>query len=295
MSTNNTTEATILSVHPVDGTSGVLTSTSVAVKFSRTMETMSVMSNFHLSGGTEMHEWRDSLAHSGGWGMMNMNQQNHMMNWMDSIHTAGVFHWNSNRDSCRFVPNTPLDSNTDYLCVLDGSGMRDHQGGMMGGMSQNDDGHHMFGFSTGNGPSGAPKLVSAIPSDGSTGVPPNSAIMFAFDMPMDTPTVMTNLHVIGGDDMHMWMDSLDHHLGMGGMGMMGMGEMMNWMDSIQYDGLFEWSGGMDTCIFTLDSTMMPNSDYMMFLYGDVHANNGEMMNMSQQQYDGHMIHFTTGP
>jgi hypothetical protein len=84
-------------------------------------------------------------------------------------------------------------------------------------------------------------------------------------------------------------------MGMGGMGMMGMNHMMHWMDSIQHAGDFHWNSGMDTCVFAPDSSMMPNTDYMMFMYGDVHGHNGEMMNMSQFQYDGHMIHFTTGP
>jgi hypothetical protein len=52
---------------------------------------------------------------------------------------------------------------------------------------------------------------------------------------------------------------------------------------------------MDSCVFMPDSAMMPNTDYMMFLNGDVHSQGGMMMNMSQMQYDGHMIHFTTAP
>jgi len=97
-----------------------------------------------------------------------------------------------------------------------------------------------------------------------------------FDMPMDTATVMANFHMTGGGDMNMWMDSLDHHMGMGGMGMMGMDHMMDWMDNIQHDGEFRWNNGMDTCVFVPDSTMMPNTDYMMFMNGDVHSHNGGM-------------------
>ena len=189
----------------------------------------------------------------------------------------------------------PLDTNTEYLCVLNESGMRDHQGGMMGGMGHNDDGLHMFGVSTGTGSTAAPRLVSILPTDGTTGVALNSGIAMTFDMPMDTASVMANFHMIGGDDMHLWMDSLDHHMGSGGMGMMGMGHMMNWMDSIQHEGEFHWNDEMDSCVFIPDSSMMPNTDYMMFMNGDVHSQNGMTMNMSQMQYDGHMIHFTTGP
>ena len=165
----------------------------------------------------------------------------------------------------------------------------------MGSMGHNDNGFHMFGFSTGTGTLGAPKLISVTPGDGSIGVSPNSPVTMVFDMSMDTSSVTTNFHMIGGNDMHMWMDSLDHHMGMGGMGMMGMNHMMDWMDSIQYNGEYHWNGGMDTCVFVPDSMMMPSTDYMMFMNGDIHAHNGEMMNMSKLQYDGHMVHFTTGP
>ncbi len=285
----------IARVYPVDGSTGLPTSATVRVAFTGPVDTMSVMTSFHLAGGATMHEWRDSLDHSGGWGMMGMSQRSHMVDWMNSIHTAGTFHWNGSRDSCEFTPNGPLDANSNYLCLLDESGMRDHQGGMMGHMGQNDDGYHMFGFATGNGPAGAPTLVSVMPNDGSTGVAPTSSFTMAFDMSMDTTTVMANFHLSGGDAMHLWMDSLGHHMGMGGMGMMGMDHMMNWMDSIQHDGAFHWNGSMDTCVFVPDSTMMPSTDYMMFMNGDIHAHNGEMMNMSQLEYDGHMIHFTTGP
>jgi len=293
-SSENTTTSAIARVYPTDGSTGMATSVKASIVFTGPVDTISIMGNFHLVGGAEMHAWRDSLEHSGGWGMMGMGQQSDMMGWIDSIHTVGNFRWNSSRDSCEFTPTAPLYSNTDYICVLNESGMRDHQGGMMGGIEHKDHGLHIFGFSTGAGSSGAPRLVSVIPSDGSTGVSLVSALTMVFDMPMDTSTVMINFHLAGGDDMRMWMDSLDHHMGMGGMGMMDMDHMMDWMDSIQHNGTFHWNGGMDTCVFVLDSTMMPNTDYMMFMNGDVHSYMGEKMNMSQLQYDGHMSQFTTG-
>jgi len=139
VSPESNTAAAIARVYPVDGSSGLSTSASVSVAFTRPVDTMSVMNNFHLVGGAQMHEWRDSLDHAGGWGMMGMTQQNHMMGWMDTIHTTGTFHWNNNHDSCEFVPTGQLDPNSDYLCVLDESGMQDGQGGMMGGMGQSSD------------------------------------------------------------------------------------------------------------------------------------------------------------
>ena len=76
----------------------------------------------------------------------------------DFLSNPETYLWNNNHDRCEFVPGGQLDSNSDYLCVLDESGMRDSQGGMMSGMGHNDDGLHMFGFSTGTGPSGAPRV-----------------------------------------------------------------------------------------------------------------------------------------
>lgn len=288
------TSSAITRVYPADGTAGLSMTTSVSVAFTGPVDTLFVMGNFHLAGGTPMHEWLDSLEHSGGWGMMGMHQQGNMMTWMDSIQIMGAFNWNGNRDSCEFIPDGPFDPNTEYYCLLDEAGMRDHQGGMMGGTGHNDGGYHMFGFTTGSDPSGAPSIVSVTPNDGSIGVAPTSSFTIAFDRPMDTNSVMINFHLSGGDAMNLWMDSIGHHMGMGGMGMMSMDHMMAWMDSIQHEGTFHWNSGLDTCIFEPDATMMSGTDYMMFMNGDIHARNGEMMNLSHLPYDGHMIHFVTG-
>jgi len=279
VSSSETTTSAIAKVHPVDGTTGLSTGATVSVTFTGPVDTLSVMSNFHLAGGATMHEWRDSLDHFGGWGMMGVSQRDHMMDWMDTIRIAGTFHWESDRDSCEFTPGGQLDPNTSFLCVLNETGMRDHQGGMMGGIGHGDDGYHMFGFATGSGPSGAPSVVSVIPHDGSVGVARTSSLTIVFDMPMDTGSVGGNFHLSGGDAMLLWMDSLNHHLGMGGMGMMDMDHMMDWMDSIQQNGELRWNHGMDTCEFVPDSAMMPDANYMMLLNGDVHGHNGEMYDL----------------
>ncbi len=138
----------IASVYPADGATGIPTSASVAIKFTGPVDTMSVMQNLHLAGGQSMREWRDSLSHHGGFGIMNMNMEEHMMAWMDSIHAPGEFHWNGTLDSCEFVPDSSLMPGTEYLCLLYEGGMHDGHGGMMGGEHHNDDGYHMYGFST---------------------------------------------------------------------------------------------------------------------------------------------------
>lgn len=90
-----------------------------------------------------------------------------------------------------------------------------------------------------------PEIIYMSPSDGTMNHNISTQIIMAFNMPMDTMSVMHNFHMAGGDDMHLFMDSLEHcssDSGMmgGGMGgMMGMEHMMDWMDSIQCPGHFE--------------------------------------------------------
>ncbi len=148
MSNSGTSVVSVAAVYPVDGSTNVSTSAAVAIKFTGPVDTMSVMQNLHLAGGQPMHEWRDSVSHHGGFGMMNMNMEQQMMNWMDSIHAPGEFHWNGTLDSCEFVPDSSLMPGTEYLCLLYEGGMHDGHGGMMGGQNHNDDGYHMYGFTT---------------------------------------------------------------------------------------------------------------------------------------------------
>lgn len=138
----------IASISPADGATGVSTSTSVAITFTGPVDTMSIMKNFHVAGGQAMYEWRDSLSYHGGFGMMNMGMQDHMMAWMDSIQTPGVYNWNEDLDWCEFVPDSALMADADYLCLLYEGDMRDRHGNMMGGSNHQDDGYHMFLFST---------------------------------------------------------------------------------------------------------------------------------------------------
>ncbi|MEJ2722987.1 MAG: Ig-like domain-containing protein [bacterium] len=104
----------IAGVSPADGATGVATSTAITVDFDMPMDPQSVMENFYVSGGDEMHEWMDSLTyhhnhHHGDW-MMDLD---HMMEWMDDIHIPGEFHWNDAHDRCEFVPSPGLDPDTD--------------------------------------------------------------------------------------------------------------------------------------------------------------------------------------
>lgn len=136
---------------------------------------------------------------------------------------------------------------------------------------------------------GNPELSSVYPPSGAVGVDRGDSIHIKFNMPMDTSSVRMSFHMAGGPGMREWMDSLDDYMG----GMMQMEHMMRWMDSIEYDGGFHWNGRMDSCIFVPTSEMMPNSEYMIYMYGEMRGMNGRMMETDSLQYDGFMHHFTT--
>jgi hypothetical protein len=70
---------------------------------------------------------------------------------------------------------------------------------------------------------------------------------------------------------------------------------MKWLDSICYDGEFTWSANMDSCIFTLDSTMIANAEHTVFLTGPCKAITGAQMVMDTMEYGGFVSYFQTGP
>lgn len=139
----------IESIYPADGSTNVSTAALIAIKFTGPVDTASVMNNLFLAGGQSMQTWRDSLEHYGGFTMMSMGMEGHMMSWMDSIQTPGDVYWNGALDSCEFMPDSSLMNNTEYLCLLNEGAMQGHHGGMMGGVDHGDSGFHMYGFITG--------------------------------------------------------------------------------------------------------------------------------------------------
>lgn len=147
ISTNGNDGGAILRVYPGEGATGVATSASVAVKFDRTMDSVSVMNNFFLIGGTEMFEWMDSTTYYGGMGHMSMFNMNHMIDWIDSISMPGTFNWNEALDSCEFVPLSGMFVNQEYMIFMDEGEMMDHNGGMMGS-GHTDDQYHSYHFMT---------------------------------------------------------------------------------------------------------------------------------------------------
>ena len=126
----NGTAPVITGITPADAVIDASRSANVGIGFSVPMDPNSVMDAFHLSGGSEMHRWMDSLGHHrrmGGMGMMDMG---HMMEWMDSIGYDGRWHWNERRDSCWFDPDSTLLSDADHMIYLYGP-VRSHDGTAM--------------------------------------------------------------------------------------------------------------------------------------------------------------------
>lgn len=147
ISPDNGVGGAILRVYPVEGAINVSTSASIAVKFNRAMDSISVMSNFHLSGRTEMFEWMDSMTLHGGIGHMSMLDRDHLMDWMGSIAMPGTFSWNEAMDSCEFVPSTGMFANQEYMIYMDEGEMMGHNGGMIG-FDDIDDQYHSYHFMT---------------------------------------------------------------------------------------------------------------------------------------------------
>jgi hypothetical protein len=141
----------------------------------------------------------------------------------------------------------------------------------------------------------APSVAAVSPADGAINVSRTTTIGMRFTTPMDTNSVMGAFHLAGGPEMGLWMDSVGHHQGMMGGGMMNMGHMMQWMDSIEYHGQWHWNANRDSCWFAADSMLVPNADHMIYLYGDMRSQSGMMMKMDTMQYGGPMYHFHTQP
>lgn len=165
-----------------------------------------------------------------------------------------------------------------------------------GSMAQSD--HHSADNDGGKAPTGgdvAPGLVAVHPSNGAIDHPVNNSIGFRFSTPMNTQSVMANLRLVGGNDMHAWMDSLENHGDMGGMGgMMYMNFMRDWMDSICEPGEFEWCDEMDSCEFIPDSTMDHDCEYMIMMEpGSMMSHDGMTMDSTGCHGDFLMYHFTT--
>ncbi len=279
---------------PQDGASGVEPQSSIHLKFTMPMDTGSVRENFFLTGGPRMHEWMDSANYYGGFDHMGMNQRNHMMEWIDSIHVAGEFRWNEPMDSCEFMPALSMDQGAEYMILMYEDGMMDRDGRQMD-MGQGNDGYHSYHFTTQPPPSGTPNIIRMWPANSESNVPVQSSIHLVFDMPMDTASVAENFHFSGGMEMEEWMDSLEQQSGMGGMGMMDMDHMMGWMDDIEHSGNFNWNNSLDSCEFIPDSTMMHNTEYMLFINGEVYGRNGMKMDFELFDDDAFQHHFRTKP
>jgi hypothetical protein len=137
-------------------------------------------------------------------------------------------------------------------------------------------------------------VVLVSPQDGATEVATTGPVVMTFNTPMDTMSVMDHFHCSGGDEMWEWMDSLQHHGSGPGGHMDDMDHMMELMRDIEHPGEFDWNDETTECVFRPDAGFSPDTDYMIYLEGDVRSRGGNMMDMHHLQYDGIMAHFRTG-
>ncbi len=145
-------------------------------------------------------------------------------------------------------------------------------------------------------PSEAPLVTAIQPLDGSVDVPTTAWVGIRFDRPMDTASVEACFYLSGGESMHAWMDSIDHHRGgMMGRHMVDMKHMMAWMDTLCLQGEMHWNEVMDSCYFDPHGGLLPATDYMLYLYGEVRSRHGVAMDASEFEYGGPMYHFRTRP
>jgi len=143
-------------------------------------------------------------------------------------------------------------------------------------------------------PGDEPLIVAIDPPDGSADVPTGASVGVRFDMPMDTASVASCFFLSGGEPMHAWMDSLGHHRGRMGRGMMNMGHMMAWMDTLCLPGVLHWNERQDSCYYSPRHSLPPLTDHMIYMRGTIRSRQGTRMDMSGYPNGGPMSHFRTG-
>jgi len=137
----------ILSVTPSDGATGVDLNPSIRLSFSVPMDTASVRRAMHLSFGTAMDEWMDTLSHHTRIGGMIGADMDDMMTWMESVHSAASLRWNSALDGCELIPDAQLARGNEYMLVMYGP-VRSSSGAMMD-MAQMSSRTYITHFTTG--------------------------------------------------------------------------------------------------------------------------------------------------
>lgn len=144
----------LVSIYPQDGAINVDPETSISMRFKSQMDTITVRRYCFIADSTNLHMWMDSIDYHGGMGHMQGQQHHYMMNWADSIRIGGQYHFNQQRDSCMFVPDSSFHPSNGYMIMLVVDSIMNHSGHRMGqhmGMGHNQDNLHYFNFRTGDG------------------------------------------------------------------------------------------------------------------------------------------------
>ena len=144
-------------------------------------------------------------------------------------------------------------------------------------------------------------LMTVTPADGATSVDRNVGIGLSFVIAPERLLVTSGVHLISSY-------ALDSLHGMGMMGHMTMTDamadsaVMRYLDEYHSTpGKITWSDDDRQCVFQPDSTLTPNTEYMihfdqtMISMMDQRADSmGMMMQFGQGTGNGTMVHFTTG-
>lgn len=139
-----------------------------------------------------------------------------------------------------------------------------------------------------------PAILTVSPENGAAGVVREANYTIQFDSPMDTASVGSCLHLVGGDEMRRWLDSLSGMRQGLGMSDSDHASMMTWLDSIDYTGHIEWNDRLDSCTFHPGSLLAANTDHILFLDSGVYSMDGHLLLGWSPEFGGHMFYFRTG-
>lgn len=140
-STNNSNDSfAAMQTVPTDDATGYDPASPVFMMFNDHMDTVGFHNMVYCIDSAAHRGLQDSLmGHM--FGMMNPGQDSMM--YYERMHerrVMGQFHWNSDRDSCAFVPNSALMNNTRYYMHFRET-LRNHDGRRMqhmGSMMEDD-------------------------------------------------------------------------------------------------------------------------------------------------------------
>lgn len=144
-------------------------------------------------------------------------------------------------------------------------------------------------------PLDVPVIQGVEPVNGASAVRRNSSYMVKFDDSMDTASVASSFHMIGGQDMIEWLDSLGDRSHSELLDSRWRQRMMDWLDSIRTPGQFSWNEDCDSCRFRPDTLLLSDAQYIVFITDEMCNAIGGHLKTDHLLYDGYMFYFKTRP